>query len=125
VVRYNEGQPSFALVLAASLGVSRAYPEMELQSLLNAEGTAALATLKKPVPERIRLRVPEQEFSEFTKPEYSEPLSLPQVAGVLADDSLAKATPDAPISCAVRRRRGHPGAGVDKLANYYCSAGSK
>jgi hypothetical protein len=124
VAKYNDGQPSFALVLAASQGVSRGYPEMELESLLNAEGTAAMQKLKSQCLSEYISEYPNRKFSEFTKPEFSEPLSVPQVEGVLADDSLAKATPNAPIFLwQSAADEVIPVAGVDKLANYYCSAG--
>src|SRR5207302_8663615 len=124
VAKYNDGQPSFALVLAASLGVSRAYPEMEFESLLNAEGTAALQKLKSQCLSEYISEYPNRKFSEFTKPEFSEPLSLPQVEGVLADDSLAKAIPNAPTFLwHSATDEVIPVAGVDRLANYYCSAG--
>jgi pimeloyl-ACP methyl ester carboxylesterase len=124
VVEYNDGGPAFSLVLAASQGVSRAYPEMELESLLNAAGTAAMQKLKNQCLSEYVYEYPNKKFSEFTKPEYSEPLSLPQVENVLADDSLAKATPDAPVFLwQSAADEVIPVAGVDKLANYYCSAG--
>jgi hypothetical protein len=124
VAKYNDGQPSFALVLAASEGVSRGYPEMELESLLNAEGTAAMQKLKSQCLNEYISEYPNRKFSEFTKPEYSEPLSVPQVEKVLADDSLAKAIPDAAIFLwQSAADEVIPVAGVDKLANYYCSAG--
>jgi len=124
VAKYNDGQPSFALVLAASDGVSRGYPEMELESLLNAEGTAAMQKLKNQCLNEYISEFPNRKFSEFTKPEFSEPLSVAKVEAVLADDSLAKAVPDAPIFLwQSAADEVIPVAGVDKLANFYCSAG--
>jgi pimeloyl-ACP methyl ester carboxylesterase len=124
VAEYNDGGPAFALVLAASLGVDRGYPELELKSLLNAAGTAAMQKLKDQCLSEYVYGYPNKKFSEFTKPEYPEPLSLPQVENVLADDSLAKATPNAPIFLwQSAADEVIPVAGVDRLADAYCSAG--
>src|SRR5207237_1341656 len=49
---------------------------------------------------------------------------LPQVEGVLADDSLAKATPNSAIFLwQSAADEVIPVAGVDRLADYYCSEG--
>jgi hypothetical protein len=124
VASYNNGQPSFALVLAAAQGVDRAYPEMQLNSLLNEEGLAAEARISKECLSEYVGQYPLRSFSEFTKPEYPEPLTVPQVANVLAADSLPKGVPAAPTFLwQSAADEVIPVAGVDRLADDYCSEG--
>jgi hypothetical protein len=124
VAHYNDGGPAFALVLAASLGVDRGYPELELDSILNAAGKTAMTKIAKDCLDEYVYQYPNKKFSEFTKPEYPEPLALPKVENVLGDDSLMKARPDTPTFLwQSAADEVIPVAGVDHLADYYCSEG--
>jgi hypothetical protein len=124
VAEYNDGGPGFGLVLAASVGIDRAYPEFDLYSLLNAEGEAAANKISKECLSEYAGQFPNKQLSEFTKPEYAEPLSIPRVENVLAAGSLPKGVPNTPVflwqSVADELI---PVAGVDQLANDYCSEG--
>jgi pimeloyl-ACP methyl ester carboxylesterase len=126
VAHYNDGQPSFGLVLAASEGVARGYPEFAstLETILNEAGVAAEKTVSKECLDEYVEQFPNRKFSEFTKPEYREPLSVPGVEKTLNEDSLAKAVPQAPTFLwQSAADEVIPVAGVDKLADYYCSEG--
>jgi uncharacterized repeat protein (TIGR01451 family) len=126
VAKYNDGGPGFGLVLAASEGVARGYPELAtaLETMLNAEGKAAEQKVSKECLSEYVGQYPNRKFSEFMKPEYAEPLSVPQVENVLKADSLPKGIPTAPTflwqSAADEII---PVAGVDRLADDYCSEG--
>jgi hypothetical protein len=124
VARANDGGPFMGLVLGAAIGVDRAYPEMGLSSLLNAAGTTAVQQMSGQCVEQFAVSHPFQNFSDFTKPEYPDPISLPQVQSVLQANGLPKATPTAPIylwhSAADEII---PVASADLLASTYCSNG--
>ena len=85
------------VVLAASVGIDRAYPEFDLYSLLNAEGEAAANKISKECLSEYAGQFPNKQLSEFTKPEYAEPLSIPRVENVLAAGSLPKGVPNTPV----------------------------
>jgi uncharacterized repeat protein (TIGR01451 family) len=124
VARANDGGPFFGLVLGAAIGVDRAYPEMGLDSIFNAAGLSAKQQIGGQCVENFAFSHPFQSFSDFTKPEYPDPLALPQIQDVLADDGLPKAIPGAPIylwhSAADEII---PVASADLLAAAYCSNG--
>jgi hypothetical protein len=133
VAEYNNGGPGFGLVLAAVLGISRGFPELELSSLLNKHGEETMKEIeKKCLTEYIsNPNYGLKKLSEYTKPEYAEPLTLPKVVNVIHHDSLGTAPgqlntgfPSYPTfiweSAADELI---PVAGVDRLANYYCSEG--
>jgi uncharacterized repeat protein (TIGR01451 family) len=124
VARANDGGPFMGLVLGAAIGVNRAYPEMQLDSLFNASGLSAEQQMSSQCVENFATSHPFGHFSDFTKPEYPDPISLPQIQSVLLDNRLPKATPTAPIylwhSTADEII---PVASADLLAAAYCSAG--
>ncbi len=124
VAEYDNGGVGFGLILAASVGLDRAYPELELNSLLNAEGLAAEKKIENQCLTEYVENYPFKKFSEYTKPEYPEPLDVPQVEKVLVADSLAKAVPAEPAFLwQSKTDELVPAAGVERLANYYCSEG--
>lgn len=124
LARANDGGPFFGLILGAAIGVERAYPEMDLDSIFNAAGAAAKQELGDQCVDEFATSRPLQHFSDYTLPEYPDPISLPQVADVLGDNSLPKAMPQVPIylwhSIADEII---PVAGPDELAARYCSDG--
>jgi hypothetical protein len=133
VAEYNNGGPGFGLVIAATIGINRGFPELELYSLLNDNGVKTWKEVEgKCLTEYIsNPSYGLKKFSEYTKPEYAEPLTLPKVENVIAHDSLGTAPgtlnngiPSYPTflwqSAADELI---PVAGVDRLANYYCSEG--
>jgi uncharacterized repeat protein (TIGR01451 family) len=97
---------------------------MGLDSILNAAGLSAKQQIGSQCVENFAFSHPFQSFSDFTKPEYPDPISLPQVQTVLADNGLPKAIPSAPIylwhSVADEII---PVASADLLAATYCSNG--
>jgi hypothetical protein len=133
VAEYNDGGPGFGLVIAATIGINRGFPELELYSLLNANGQKTWKEVEgKCLTEYIsNPNYGLKKMSEYTKPEYSEPLTLPKVVDVIRHDSLGTAPgqlnvgiPSYPTflweSAADELI---PVAGVDRLADYYCSEG--
>ncbi len=131
LAKSDDGTAGFSIVLAAAVGVDRGFPELGLGSLWNAEGLAAEKKLEKQCINEFVDEYPDKKFGEFTKPEYPEPLELPQVEKVLAADSLGTepgmvndGLPTSPVFLwQSKTDELVPAAGVERLANYYCSEG--
>jgi Secretory lipase/IPT/TIG domain len=126
VAHYNDGQASFGLVLAASEGVARGYPELAstLNEIFNEAGVAAEKTVSNECLNEYVQQFPFKKFSEYTKPEYPEPLALAPIEKVLGEDSLMQGVPTSPTFLwQSAADEVIPVAGVDHLANYYCSEG--
>lgn len=131
LAKSDNGTVGFSIVLAAAIGVDRGFPELGIHSLWNAEGVAAEKKLEKQCIDEFVSEYPDKKFGEFTKPEYPEPLELPQVEKVLTADSLGTVPgspndglPTSPVFLwQSKADELVPAAGVEKLANYYCSEG--
>jgi hypothetical protein len=133
VAEYNNGGAGFGLVIAATIGIDRGFPELELYSLLNETGVKTFKEVEKKCLTEYESN-PSYAFktlSEYTKPEYPEPLTLPKVVNVIEHDSLGTApgalnsnVPGYPTFIwQSATDELIPVAGVDRLANYYCSQG--
>lgn len=133
VAEYNDGGAGFGLVIAATIGINRGFPELELDSLLNEKGVKTWKEVEgKCLTEYIsNPSYGFKKLSEYTKPEYPEPLTLPKVVNVINHDSLGTAPgklndglPSYPtLIWESATDELIPVAGVDRLADYYCSEG--
>ena len=123
VARQIDGGPFFGVYLAASVGLSREFPELDLDSLLNEEGKALKEKVGTQCANELVLGYPNRRMSELTT--VPDPLVLPRVREVIAANRLGKATPRAPLfiyHSTVDQLI--PVAGVDALVAKYCSDGA-
>ena len=117
-----DGGPFSGLMLGAIVGISRAYPELDLPSMLNDQGRAMLSAVATLCDNELAAQYPLKHLSDYTK--VPDPLALPQAQAVLHTDRLGQHVPIAPIY------QYHsindeliPIAGDDALAAHYCAAG--
>lgn len=116
------GGPFFGAFIAAVAGINRAYPELDIPSVLNDKGRAAL--------QRVGTQCQTQFFAEFAFHRFEEytdvpdPLSLPRFAKVIADNSLPQRVPRVPVKIyeSVFDEL-IPIDGVRQLVGSYCASG--
>lgn len=116
------GGPFFGAFIAAVAGINRAYPELNIPSVLNDNGRAAL--------ERVSTQCQTQFFAEFAFHRFTEytdvpdVLSLPRFATVIADNSLPQRVPRVPMKIyeSVNDEL-IPVEGVRELIAAYCASG--
>lgn len=95
VARQIDGGPFFGVYFAASVGLSREFPEVHLDSVLNDKGKALKEKIGKECAETLVTGYPYQHMSDYTT--VPDPLVLPSVSAVIEADRLGKATPTAPV----------------------------
>ena len=92
-LQYLDGSVAAGVVMASAIGLDRAYPKLQLYSLLNATGRA----FAKQVSTGCATSVFDAPFTNYnswtTTPNTFE---LPQVARVIAENAFGHATPTAP-----------------------------
>jgi hypothetical protein len=93
--RTLDGGPASGLLLAAGVGISRAYPGMRIDELLNDAGKEMVERIGDMCLEEFAAAYPFRRISEFTT--VPEPLTVPRVRRVLARVSLAQRKPGAPL----------------------------
>jgi hypothetical protein len=120
VARQINGGPFSGLYFGAAVGLSRAYPEMDIQSLLNDRGRAAFARIGGECINEFAGQYANQRLDDYTT--VGDPLNLPVIQRIIAEDRLGSRTPAAPIYLY------HsafdeliPVAGVHALLAQYCS----
>jgi hypothetical protein len=91
--RQVDGTMASGLVLLASTGLTRAYPEM--LSLLNDKGRAMIREIARMCVGDAVSRYPYRHLNEFTVSR--DPLSEPVAAKVMEDNHLGRSTPKAPV----------------------------
>jgi hypothetical protein len=123
VARAIDGGPFFGIYLAASIGLSREFPEMAIESILNDKGRAAKAKVDHQCADELVLGHPMQRMTDLVT--VPDPLAIPRIRAVIAADRLGKATPTAPLFVY------HsvldeliPVAGPDALVAKYCNEGA-
>lgn len=122
-VAYLDGGPAAALVLAAVVGMGRAYPEMGLDDLLNDAGRAMKARIGSQCLEEFAGEYPYRRLDEFTKVPNAK--DLPQVARVIDADDLGHRTPLAPTYLYQSATDElEPVAGADAIVANYCRRGA-
>ncbi len=120
--RNVDGGPASGLVLAAAVGISRAYPEMRLGELLNDAGREMASRIGGMCLEEFVAAYPLRRMSEFTV--VPDPLAVPRVQRVLAKVGLAHRKPQAPLFVyhAIADEL-NPISASDALVARYCSMG--
>lgn len=120
--RQMDGGPFSGLFLAASVGISREYPE--ILDVMNDAGWAMLARMDDLCVAEESALFAFRRLSEFTT--VPDPLADPRVTGVLDQIELGKVTPKAPVYLY------HsafdeliPIAGVRELKQTWCGGGGK
>jgi hypothetical protein len=93
--RNLDGGPASGLLLAASVGISRAYPGMRLGELLNEQGDAMAERIGDMCLEEFVAAYPFRRVSEFT--DVPDPLVVPRIQRVMERVSLAQRKPGAPL----------------------------
>ena len=117
-----DGGPFAGILLAAVVGIGRAYPEMNLDELLNAEGLAMRDAIGKQCLEEFALAYPGATIDQYTdRPDTKD---LPNVAAVIADNGLGQRTPTAPLFIYhAATDELNPIAGTDAIVENYCRRG--
>jgi hypothetical protein len=90
-----DGSAFAGLGFGAIVGLSRAYPEVDLPSVLNAAGAQAVRDVAQACVAELAIRYPFLRLDSFTT--VPGAVDLPQFAGVLAATKLGQHTPVAPI----------------------------
>jgi hypothetical protein len=95
VARKLDGGPGAGLLLAAAVGLNRAYPQMKLDAILNAAGKRAAADIANECVGQITATYAYRHIAEYSR--VTDPLSLPNVRAVLAANLLGRHAPSAPL----------------------------
>ncbi len=95
VARTINGGPFSGLLFGAAVGIDRAYPEMNAQSFLNDRGKAAFARIGGECIDEFAAQYANQNIDDYTT--VGDPLVLPAVKRVIAEDMLGQRTPAAPL----------------------------
>lgn len=117
-----DGSPYASLLLAAAVGISRAYPEMGFDGLLNDAGKAMKARIGDQCLNQFASEYPFARLDDFTK--VRNAIAVPSVDAVITANDLGQHTPTAPhyvYHSATDELE--PIAGMDKLVATYCAHG--
>jgi hypothetical protein len=119
-----DGGPFAGILFGGAIGVSRAYPEMGLDALLNAKGKAMEADVGKGCIKDWIVPYALHKLSEYTT--VKDPLGLPQVKRVIAKASLGEHRPAGPqyVYWAINDEL-NPISEGDRLVATYCRQGVK
>jgi hypothetical protein len=92
-IDYLDGSVGAGVLMATAIAIDRAYPEMRLESRLNAAGKAYAEQASKGCASSVFAK-PFAHFSDWTIDPH--PFDDPVVARIVADNALGHATPTAP-----------------------------
>lgn len=121
VARAIDGGPASGLYFGAAVGLSRAYPEIGAESFLNDRGRAAFARIGGECIDQFAREYAFQRLEDYTT--VGDPLALPAVQRVVAEDRLGRRTPAAPLHVYhAALDELIPVAGVRALVAGYCAA---
>ncbi len=122
--RNVDGGPASGLLLAAAVGIGRAYPEMRLDEVLNEAGHEMKAEIGELCLEEFVAAYPFRRMSEFTVT--ADPLALPHVARVIGKVGLGHREPGAPLFIyhAIADEL-NPISASDALVDRYCAMGAE
>jgi Secretory lipase len=121
--RSNDGGPASGLILAAAVGISRAYPQMGLDELLNDAGREMVSRIGDMCLEEFLVAYPLRRMNEFTV--VPDPLAVPSVARVIQRLSPARRKPSAPLHVyhAIADEV-NPISASDAMVERYCALGA-
>jgi hypothetical protein len=121
-VAYLDGSPYAGIVLAAVVGMGRAYPEMRLDDVLNDAGKAMRAKVGDQCIEQFAGEYPGAHLDDFTRLPKAQ--DLPYVSRVIDADDLGHRTPGAPTYLYQSATDElEPVAGADAIVANYCRRG--
>jgi pimeloyl-ACP methyl ester carboxylesterase len=95
VARRIDGGPLSGFLLAASVGLNRAYPQMRLDEILNADGKAAVAAVSSMCQWQWAMAYPNRHIADFTT--VADPLNLPRIQKILDENTLGRRNPGIPM----------------------------
>lgn len=122
VARGLDGGPGSGLLLAAAVGLNRAYPQLRLDQILNAEGKKAAADIASECVEQFASSYAFKHLADYSR--VPDPLGLPAVRAVLAANLLGRRTPSAPMHIyEATNDELIPLSDVQDLAANYCRHG--
>lgn len=122
VARQIDGGPFAGIYFAVAVGLSRAYPEMDVESILNDKGRAMVSDVGKRCAGDIISKYAFRSMSEFVT--VDDPLTLPRMQRVIERNRLGQHRPDGPIfDYHAINDELIPIAEVDELMADYCAAG--
>ncbi|WP_157361819.1 lipase family protein [Haloechinothrix halophila] len=90
----HDGGPASGLVLAAAVGLARAYPDAPFEEILTDEGKEMAAEISTQCVEEFSARYAFRSLSSYTT--VDDPMALPEWQRVLDDIRLGGTTPQAP-----------------------------
>ncbi len=95
VARRIDGTYLSGFLLAAAVGLNRAYPSMRLEDLLNAEGRAAAKNVESMCVWQFASAYPFKKMAELSS--VPDPFDVPRIRAVFEANRLGKGTPSAPM----------------------------
>jgi hypothetical protein len=95
VARRIDGGPLSGFLLAAAVGLNRAHPQLRLDDILNADGRAAVARVSSMCQWQWTMAFSYRHLADFTT--VADPLNLPRVRRVLAENTLGHRNPGIPL----------------------------
>jgi acetyl esterase/lipase len=121
-VAYLDGTPYAGIMLAAVVGIGRAYPEMRLDEALNDAGKAMRDKIGTQCIEQFAFAYPGARLDDFTRVPNTQ--DLPHVSRVIDADDLGHRTPKAPTYLYQSATDElEPVAGADAIVDNYCRRG--
>lgn len=94
VARLHDGGPASGLVLAAAVGLARAYPDAPFEEILTPEGKRMAAAISKQCVEEFVVNYALKKLSSYTT--VDDPMAMPQWQAVLDDVELGTVAPKVP-----------------------------
>lgn len=122
VAEQIDGGPFAGVYFAAAVGLSREYPELRIQGLLNDAGREMVDRIGRQCADGLITGYPFQSISQYTT--VSDPLQVPRVKKVIAKNRLGRRSPTAPLyiyHSAIDELI--PVRGPDALVAAYCREG--
>jgi len=122
VARRIDGGPLSGFLLAAAVGLDRAYPRMRLDEILNADGKAAVAAVSTMCQWQWAMAYANRRIAEFTT--VDDPLNLPRIRTILDENTLGRRNPGIPLHLYESTQDEFmPLADVRGLVHTYCGYG--
>ncbi|HZE66114.1 MAG TPA: lipase family protein [Sporichthyaceae bacterium] len=120
--RLLDGGYGSGLVLAAAVGLNRAYPQLKLDGILNDAGKQAVADIASQCVEQFAAKYAFKKIADYST--VPDPLGLPRVRAILDANSLGRRTPAEPMHIYhATSDELLPLADVHKLVADYCRHG--
>ena len=122
--RNMDGGPASGLPLGAAVGISRAYPEMDMDAVLNEAGREMVRRIGAMCLEEMASSYPFRSLSEFTT--VADPFAVGSIKAAMDHNALGRRTPRAPIHLYhALLDELNPYAPASALARTYCAGGAK